>query len=358
MLETIREFAMERLEASGEAEDLRGQHAQHFLVLAEEAEPHLWASSREWFDHIEREHDNLRGALDQFAASGQTQPALRLAGALAEFWDERGHQAEGRRRLEGALRADPRPTANRAKALNGAAAVALSGGDASSARRWAEEGIALHRAFRDRRGTARSALQLGAAVGNERDFEMAREILEESFELFKDLGDEPSTLAARRYLAWAYRGLGDLERERDLLEDNLRHARSLRSKRMEASTLGALAMIAADEGRLDESLAMLADCHRIHSDHGDPVQVALNLSRFARVLAMAGRAETATRLLSASEAMREQMGARVQWVTDMNEQTLTSISSQLGDAVVAKEAEEGGALTADEAVELALRSHD
>ena len=105
MLETIREYAAERLEESGEAEELRRRHAEHFLALAEEAEPNLRGRSpREWLDRLEREHDNLRAALDRLEASGESELALRLAGALWRFWYLRGHLAEGRRRLESALR--------------------------------------------------------------------------------------------------------------------------------------------------------------------------------------------------------------------------------------------------------------
>jgi predicted ATPase len=356
MLESIREYADERLEETDEADRLRRRHAEHLLALAEEAEPHLWASSAEWLDRLEREHDNLRAALDRLEASGESEVVLRLAGAVSEFWDERGHQTEGRRRLESALRADERPTPARAKALDGAAALALSGGDAVTAKRRAEEGLALHRSFGDLRGTASSLLQLGAAVGNEGDLSRAEEHLQESLRLFRQLGDKPGTLVASRYLAWAYHGLGEIEREQALLEDNLRRARASRNERMEASTLGALAMIAVENGRLEDSLQMLMECHRIHRDHGDVVQTALNLCRVARVLALTGRAGTAAQVLSSSEAVRGEMGARVPWVEEMNEETLANIRKQLDEAALAEELEEGSRLSIDEAVALALAS--
>ena len=100
MLETIREYAAERLEESGEAEELRRRHAEHFLALAEEAFPNLLGTPGEWLDRLEAEHDNLRAALDHLEASGETQSALQLAGALYRFWWMRGHLAEGARRIE------------------------------------------------------------------------------------------------------------------------------------------------------------------------------------------------------------------------------------------------------------------
>ena len=104
MLETIREYALEQLEESGEADGLRRRHAEHYLALGEKA---MAAMSRgysgEWVERLEREHDNLRAALDHLAAAGETELVLRLTGALADFWHDAGHVAEGRRRLETAL---------------------------------------------------------------------------------------------------------------------------------------------------------------------------------------------------------------------------------------------------------------
>jgi predicted ATPase len=358
MLETIREYASERLEESGEAERVRRRHAEHFLVLAEEAEPYLRHLSREWLDRMEREHDNLRAALDRFDGWGETQLGLRLAGAVSEFWDERGHQTEGRRRLAGALRADDRPTAARAKALVGAASLALSGGDAAMAQLWAEEGLGLHRRFGDPLGTASATLQLGAAVGNQDDYSSAREILEESLRRFHDLGDQHSTLVAARYLAWAYHGLGDLERERLLLEEHLGRSRELGNERMEASMLGALAMIAVEERRLEDAIELLKRSHSIHREHGDLVQTALTLCRIARALALAGKARTAAQVLSSSESIRADMGAKVRWVDKLNEETLTIIRQKLGEPALAEAWEHGRKLTVDEVAALVLGSPD
>src|SRR6266511_2983470 len=148
MLETIREYALERLEESREAEDL--------LSLAEEAEPHLreemLRGGTDWFDRLEREVDNLRGALDWLEGSSEGEAAQRLAGASAEFWCGKEHVAEGRRRLESALQADGRPTAARAKALIGAAHMARDRGNASLARIRAAEALALYQNLEEGEG--------------------------------------------------------------------------------------------------------------------------------------------------------------------------------------------------------------
>ena len=171
MLETIRDFASERLQESTEAQDLQRKHAEHFLAVAEEAEPYLPAYQREWIDRLEVEHDNLRAAFDRLESFGETQLALRLAGALSRFWLVKGHLAEGRRRLGAALDADDHPTAARAKALDGASMTA----DDAASRVHAEEGLALHRALGDAWGIAHSQLTLGSAVAID-DMPMAREL--------------------------------------------------------------------------------------------------------------------------------------------------------------------------------------
>jgi predicted ATPase len=135
MLETIREYAADQLENVGGVEELHRRHAMYFLVVAEEAEPHLRGSPREWLDRLEHEQDNFRAALDRLEAAGESQLVLELAGALFRFWYMRGHLAEGRRRLESGLRDDDRPTPARGRALNGAAVMAVHTRDPATAKR-------------------------------------------------------------------------------------------------------------------------------------------------------------------------------------------------------------------------------
>jgi predicted ATPase len=357
MLETIGEYALEQLEGSNEAAQLRHRHAQHFLAVAEAAEPHLVEYSSEWLDRLEREHDNLRAALAWLTASGESELVLRLAGALARFWDERGYLAEGRRRLESALRADDRATAARAKALNGAADMAVSLGDSAQARLRAEAGLSLHRSLGDQLGTAVSEFLLGLAVADEGDLAQARTLFEDSTRQFGELGADPYMLVTTRMLAWMSYELGDRERGRALHEENLRRARALRNEHVEASTLAALAMIAVDEDRLDDAVSSLKESHQIHRNLGDRHGIARDLCRIARVLSSLGKAKTAATLLSTAEALHEEIGATSRpWLAEMNRQTLIAIHTHLDEATFAHTREHGRALAADEALELALRS--
>jgi len=353
MLETIREYAAEQLEASNGAEELQPRHAEHFLALAEAAEPHLPAYSREWLARLDREHDNLRAAHDWLEASGETQLALRLTGALSWFWLMKGHVAEGRRRLEAALRADERPTPARAKALIGASMLAL--GDAT-ARLQAEEALALHRALGDAWGTARSQLVLASSVAAE-DMTRARELYDESARAFRELGDEHYVLIVTRHLAWACTSLGDRERGRVLHEENLRRARALSNERIEAITLGALAMLDVEEGRVDDGVvSMLKESHRLHGKLEDPLQTAFDVFRFAALLAAQGKAETATQVFSSADALCEEIGVSLHSWDPARDEMLATIHAQLDVAAFDEAWERGRSLTANEAVALALDS--
>ncbi len=357
MLETIREFAGERLEQSGEAEASRRRHAEHFMALAQEAEENTRSYSAEWIERLEMEHDNLRAALDYLAGSGEDELVLRLAGALSDFWYYGGHVAEGWRRLQGALESEERPTAARASALSGAASMAYTRGDAATARLLAEEALALHRRFGDTSGTAYALNQLGVTFIDEGDFERAEQFVKESVELFRQAGDELATVEATRTLAFTYYSRGEVERARLLHETNLRRAQALGFKEVEAGTLSSLASIAFDQGRNEDSLALRRANLLAWRDLGSLQGTAQSLCGTARALAMLlGRADAAAQLLSCFEGLGEQIGVSEGWVGRMNELTLAAIHSQLDAAAFATAWEKGQKLTVDEAVALALSS--
>jgi predicted ATPase/class 3 adenylate cyclase len=358
MLETIREFAAERLRDSRETDELERRHAEHFLALAEEAEPNLrWSGSPgEWLDRLEREHDNLRAALDRLGAAGETQLNLQLAGALSRFWVMRSHLAEGARRLESALAPDQLPTSVRARALDGLALMLL-GDDVATARRCAEEAFALHRTLGDAWGAAYSGMMLGEILTDEGDLAQAQELFDESLRRFRELGDEYYMLMANDCLAGVYEDLGDLEQARQLHEDNLRRARAQSNRRFVARSLGQLAPYAREDGRVEDAISMLQESLRILRDLDDRLGIADDFGRLARTLAVAGKAEVAVRLVSHSEVLYEETGRSVpSWTAKRNEETLATIDAQLDDAAFAEAWEEGRALTTDEAVALALDS--
>ena len=145
MLETVHEFAREKLGQSAEAEEIKRAHAEYFLTLAEEAYPELkGANQLEWLERLEAEHDNMRAALSWALERKEAELALRLGGALWWFWSVRGYHSEGRRWLEEALAMDGRVSPEvRAMALAGAGALAEEQGDLDRAQEACQEGLEL-----------------------------------------------------------------------------------------------------------------------------------------------------------------------------------------------------------------------
>lgn len=354
MLETIREYAAEQLEASEEAEELRGRHAEHFLGVAEEAEPMLLGGDpAESLDRLEADHDNIRTALEWLQEAGDTQPAMRLAGAVWEFWCLRGHAPEGWRHLERLLRADETATSARAKALTGAAHLAPQvGADDDICRRLAEQALALHRELGDEWGVAYALVQLAGAIS---DLERAQELYEQSVHRLRELGDEHHALQANRALAWIAGEVGDIERYVALNEDNLRRARMLGNSLMEARALASLGVQAGYEGRFAEAVALLKEAYRLDRVMGQRTQVALDLCRLAQAFGVAGRAEPAVWLAARADALAEELGVTLpSWGTAMRDEGVSRARERLTDDEFATAWQRGRSMGIDEAVALAL----
>jgi predicted ATPase len=353
MLETIREYAVERLVESGAADELRKRHAERFLVLAEEAEPHAEGNALV-LAQLETEIDNFRAALDHLEASGETQRALELAGALRELW-ETGHVTEGRLRLERLLARDERPTSARARALDAAGLMARHSSDVPATRRRAEESLALYRAFGDERGIAASTMLLGLAFADAGDYAEAARICESCVGLFEELGDDKRALFASRILGWTYEELGESDRARRLYETSLDRARALGEKQMEGQLLAAVSYAARADSRFDDAITALEDVLRIDRDQGSLLQTSFDVCRFALVLTDVGDAERAATLLGAAEAIRVAIGAAwAPWMATTVEETRARAVAQLGEDTFAGAWDDGKKLTADEAIALAL----
>jgi predicted ATPase/DNA-binding SARP family transcriptional activator len=356
LLETIREYALERLEDSGEASWRRRRHADYFLALAEEAEPNLigTGSHGEWLERLERDHANLRAALDWLEASDESEDVLRLAAALGRFWKRKRHLGEGRRRLESALRAADRPAAARAKALSSAGGIALMCGDLTAGGHWAREALELHRQLGDAWGSAFALLMVADATGHEGDWLRAQELCAESVRQFRELGDRHAALQAAGYHAWTHYEGGDLGRARELSEENLRAERLEHDPFLKADALGRLADIALDQGRVQDAVLPVESSYRIYRDLGDVVNLAIAVGQFARILALTGKPEAAARVLASSVALREETGAAD--YASVTKKALTAIRHQLDESAFAEAWEQGRALTADDAAALALET--
>jgi predicted ATPase/class 3 adenylate cyclase len=353
MLETIRTYAIDRLEQTGEGDRIRHLHAEHYLALAEQDAPYLTGdATKRWLDRQDTENDNLRAAYDWLAASGRTQDVMRLASALTEFWQLRGHLAEGARRFEAALGADDRPTPARAQALQGAGDIASSTGDTATHRRCTEECLSLQRQLGNPRGVAIALWGLAAVTLDDGNIVGAQRILEESVRTLHEVGDEHDALHVDRTLAWTHELLGDLDRARSLHEDTLRRARALDNKYAMANTLGSLASLAVKEGRIHDAMVRMKESDSILRDQRDLRGIAENLTRMARTLAAVGRVNLAAQLLGCFEVSNEESGGAEPWVLRENEGTLASIREQLDDPMFAEAFAKGRKLSPEEAMAL------
>ena len=354
MLETIREYAAERLEESGEAHELRRRHAEYFLVLAEEAFPELTGSPRPWLDRLEADHDNLRTVLDRFESAGRTEEALQLAGALYRLWSMRGYLLEGRDRLERLLARERAGTSARVRALHGAASMASGTGDPETAERRAEEARDLAHKLGDAWGEAYAVYMLGMAATEREDWSGALPFFEASLDAFRRLGDDHYVLLAGDGIAWVARMLGDRERGKRLHEETLARARASGDPGVVALQLWQLAGLATKEGRTNEALAMLREALVLNRDEGYREGIAEVLVGMASTLQAVSAPAAAPALLAAAARLREEIGGGAGWVGDAIERLRVSLRDSLGEAAFESAWERGRARSTDEAIALAL----
>jgi predicted ATPase len=227
MLETIREYGAEQLTLCGELEQVRQAHAEFYLRLAEEAQPHLFGGKQErWFERLERDHDNLRAALrwsvEPGAESERLDMALRLGGALDLFWWVRGYLSEGLNFLEHVLaRSKDSKTALRAKALRSAGWLAYFQGHFRQAATWNRESVDLYRTVRDVGNLASSLIQLGHVTLRMGNVSEARALLEESLTLAREVDNTQHLAYSLYFLAEVALEQDEHTQARSLLEESL-----------------------------------------------------------------------------------------------------------------------------------------
>ena len=183
MLETIRTFSLEKLEESGEAEEIRRAHAQYFGGLAEEAEPHLMGrDQKEWLDRLEQEHDNIR-AMFRWYLNFEPEAAARAGNGMWRFWDMRGNITEGRRWMKQFLTVLREGTPERMGAAQAAALLAEVQEDYESSVALAQEALSLAREFGDDVEAAGALIMLGGVSLQKGELERASHLIEEAASL-------------------------------------------------------------------------------------------------------------------------------------------------------------------------------
>jgi predicted ATPase len=276
MLETIKEYGLEQLELSGEADTIRQAHINFYLDLAETAEPELTgANQKMWLDRLELEHDNFRAALRQAAEHGAAETGIRLAGALWRFWLMRSHMSEGREWLAGMLAmTDGEQTAARAKALIGAGTLAQNQSDFDLARKLFEEGLIVYRELGDRSGVAASLTNLGWMAWRRGDYATARALSEEGLGLHRELDNPAGITHALNNLGWVAHYGGDFELAQSLFEECVSLWRNLGEKRSLAFSLTNLGRTAQKLGSTERAAALLEEALALIQQVGDRQLIA------------------------------------------------------------------------------------
>jgi tetratricopeptide (TPR) repeat protein len=312
MLETIGDYARERLSAIGEEDELRRRHAAFYVALAEEAEPELeGAGQAAWLGRLELEHGNLRAALAFLLEAGEHDASLRLAGALRRFWEVHGHLAEGRRWLEAALeQSDDAPRLARVKALNGAGMLAGDQGDFEAARGFFEPSLELARALRDEGRIGAALANLGNLALFRQDYAEARELYEEAAELWRRVGHTRRLSVALENLGCVALGEGDVDGAVALLEEALELAREGGTLRVVASASRTMARALLVRADLERAAGVLDEALKLAQELGDRHGLAECLEAAAALTAAQGDLPAAARLVGAAEGLLASFGAR------------------------------------------------
>ncbi len=394
LLETVRQYARDRLMERGEFETLRSRHQAFFMAFAEDADPQLLGPEQaSWLERLEREHDNLRAALEW----EDSESALRIAGALWRFWQVRGYYREGRERLSAVLQGTVSSSAAtlRAKALNGAGVLARYEGDYAAARTLVEESVALYREAGDKLGIANSlsilglityaqgdytaartlhteSLALRRELGNKRgiatslnnlglvayeqgDYAETQAMYAESVGLYRDLGDKGSMASALNNVGNVAYNQGDFAAARNLYEESLTLRRELGDRQGIATSLINLGSVAHKQGDFAAAHRMYAASLTLFRELGNRTGIAYALGAFAALAAVQQQSPRAARLWGAAQTLRELLDAPLS-PSERTEydQEVAQTLAVLGEAAFTLALSEGRAFTLEQAIAAAL----
>jgi predicted ATPase/DNA-binding winged helix-turn-helix (wHTH) protein len=404
MLETIREYALEKLEASGEKASTKRAHAAYCLVLAEEpateqsgAEPAKGTDDTEWLERFALEHDNFRAALDWLTETGDADWGLRLGTALFRFWEMREYLTEGRGRLSKLLKlaGAAAPTKARGRAVFATGILTTEQGDYASADVLFRESLDIARHLDDKHGAAVSLNALAVNARDRGELPVARSLFEESLALWRESGDQKAVarslsnlgnivklrgdnayahslyaeclsifqeLGDRTGEAWSMNSLGDVARDQGdgaaaqaLYEQGLEIFRELDDRWGIAGTLADLGSLAREQENYAVAHSMYRESIRLFQELNHKRGIARLLEYFACSAAAQCEAERSLRLAGAAAALRQNIGAPLTPAEQAKlEASLHPARQALSNTAGATVWLEGRALPVERAIEEAL----
>jgi predicted ATPase/class 3 adenylate cyclase/DNA-binding CsgD family transcriptional regulator len=392
MLETIREYGLECLAASGETEAALQAHAEYYLVLAEKAELEFRHAQPSVWLELGHEHENLRAALSWFVECKEMEKSLRLSATLLWYWNARGYLSEGRQWVEIALAESEGIVAPlRGKGLIAAGTLACAQGDYRRAATLGEESLTLFRELHDQRGIALSLNVLGYVARMRGDYAAARSMCEESLAIFRQEEDKWYIAQTLYYLASMATFQGDHATARALIEEGLVLFREMGDQRGIAYALNTLGLVSHIEGNVEtarllqeESLAicqsmgdrlgiafalgalgglellqgnsvvarpMFEESLEIAIQSGDKWLTAVYLEGFGRAVAAQGFPAWAVLLWSVANSLRETIGTPM-WLIEraIHEFSMAATRIQLGDEMFEAAWDEGRTMSLEQAL--------
>jgi predicted ATPase len=355
MLQTVREYAAERLAGRGEDEQYRRRHFARYVELAEELAGEVWdARHVTVMGTYERDLDNMRAALGWARDQAEPRALLRLVVAMADFWHASDYLREGRRWLEEALaRTADEATPARAKALLHAAGMAILLGDATGGRQRATEAYAAHRSLGDSTGAAHALVRIGNADEALGENGQIAQTYSEALALVREGGDS-------RMIAVVLTNVGGRALADGRLDDALTAYReaaelfeSLGNGRGRAVSLIASAEICLRAGRPDDAVEPLIEAGRTYRDFGSRVWTAPYLESVAELASLDAQSALALRLLGAAQRLREDTGTPA-GPHGRGESVRSRAADSLDEQQTATLLDEGRGLAAEQAIDEAI----
>lgn len=359
LYEMIRDYARDKLAEHGLLARARQIHAEYYYRLAQAARPQVIQGSEQvkWLNRLEVEHNNLRAALTwSLEAADRIEFAQRLAEALHDFWQIRGHLNEGRRWQEHILAVEAEPSAVRAQLLSNVGQLARMQGDYAPAQVALEQALLLQQQLTDDAGQCRSLEQLAILAGSQGDYERARELLEQTLTKRRALGDERALVITMNNLAIATRRLRDFARAEQLYAECAAASRRLNDQRSLARALYGLGEVRIELDDYAEGLRYFRESLKIRQQLGSRPEIITALGGIGMAYFWLGDVVTAATVIAASEKHRQDLGMAIaQGNRPEVDESIAQVRESAGAAFDAAWAK-GRAMSLDEAIALVFQA--
>jgi predicted ATPase/DNA-binding XRE family transcriptional regulator len=362
MLEPVRQYALEKLEESGETGMVGRSHAAFFLALAERAHPEVLGERQvEWLERLEQEYGNLRAAMSWALDADDGATGVRMGWTLWYFWWARSYHREGRRWMEEVLKCTL-PPAFRGRALVVAGTLAWGHGDYEQCGRYSEEGLEVSQQAGDERGAAWARVGLGLSAMSGSDYAAATSHLQEALHSFRQLDEGYGVAHVTTFLGMVAMMRGEEGQAMPMFEEGLAAARRIGDRSSTYIALYNLAQAALSRSDYEGAASLLEEGVTLSEQMGDRANVAYCLEGLAVVANTRGEVERSGRLIGAAEGLHEAVGVPVYLYYEPHrlryERTVAAVRSQLGEEAFEEVRERGREMTFEQAVGYALEREE